>query len=323
MGLSFVAIDFETANSFRGSPCAIGLVKVVDGNIHSEYSTLVKPPHGFDNFDGFNVSIHGITAQLVKDKPRFGDLWPEIQKFIGSLPLVAHNAGFDMGVLREALRVSDISWPSIYYACTMVMSRKMYSITSHSLPFVVEASGLSWDEELHHEAQYDALMAAGIAIAMARLNQCDSLDELLNGLKISIGRLEPDGWEGCRSKHASARSPFNREINVKDIVVNSDADQSHHLYGKRVVFTGELSSMTRAEAWKMVGSLGGFPQRGITRETNFLVMGDQDLGVLRLGETRSAKFREAKKRKVEGQNIEVMSEADFLTYLEPESGSFR
>jgi DNA polymerase-3 subunit epsilon len=165
-------------------------------------------------------------------------------------------------------------------------------------------------------------MAARIAIVMAKQNKCDSLDELLKKLEISIGRLEPDGWEGCRSKYASSSSRFNHEINVKEIVVNIEADQSHHVYGKRIVFTGELSSMTRVEAWKMIGALGGVPQRGITRETNLLVMGDQDLGVLRVGETRSAKFREAEKRKGDGQNIEVMSEVDFLAYLEPESGSF-
>jgi DNA polymerase III epsilon subunit-like protein len=55
MTLDFTAIDFETANSYRGSPCSVGLVKVRDGQIVDESFTLIHPPVRFDHFDGFNT----------------------------------------------------------------------------------------------------------------------------------------------------------------------------------------------------------------------------------------------------------------------------
>ncbi|HEY8295919.1 MAG TPA: exonuclease, partial [Micrococcaceae bacterium] len=46
MGLEFTAIDFETANGFRGSPCAVGLSKVREGRIVDEAFWLMRPPAG-------------------------------------------------------------------------------------------------------------------------------------------------------------------------------------------------------------------------------------------------------------------------------------
>jgi DNA polymerase-3 subunit epsilon len=63
VALNFTAIDFETANSYRGSPCSVGMVKVRDGQIVDESSTLIHPPAGFDHFDGFNTWLHGINAK--------------------------------------------------------------------------------------------------------------------------------------------------------------------------------------------------------------------------------------------------------------------
>ena len=51
MAVDFVAIDFETANGFRGSACAVGLVRVRDGAVVDTYASLLQPPAGFDHFD--------------------------------------------------------------------------------------------------------------------------------------------------------------------------------------------------------------------------------------------------------------------------------
>lgn len=318
MGLSFVSIDFETANSFRGSPCAIGMVKVINGQIIEDYSALVRPPEGYDDFDPWNVTIHGITPHLVRNSKRFGDQWPDIMKFIGELPIVAHNAGFDLGVIREALRVSDIVWPQLDYVCTMVMSRRVYEIPSHTLAFVAEAAEVPWDEELHHDAKYDSLIAAQITISMARRNACDSLEELLSKLNVAIGKLTPERWVGCQSKSQNKYTNYSRS--VKEVEINTEADTSHPIYGKKVVFTGTLHSMARIDAWKAVASLGGIPQDSVTRETNILVIGEQELSRLRPGEANSSKFMKAAKLKSQGQNIEVIVEQDFLSQMEAQSG---
>ncbi len=81
MSLSFCAIDFETANRYRGSPCAVGLVKVVDGEVVDTRRYLMRPPEGYDEFDPFNIRIHGITPAMVRGEPRFAARLPEILAF--------------------------------------------------------------------------------------------------------------------------------------------------------------------------------------------------------------------------------------------------
>jgi len=86
MPLSYCAIDFETANWFRGSPCAVGLVRVVDGAVVDARRYLMRPPEGCDDFDDFNVMLHGITPEMVRDEPRFAERLPEIVAFAARRP---------------------------------------------------------------------------------------------------------------------------------------------------------------------------------------------------------------------------------------------
>ena len=59
---TFTAIDFETANGFRGSPCSVGVVRVRAGAMVERASWMMRPPLGFDRFDPRNVRIHGIIV---------------------------------------------------------------------------------------------------------------------------------------------------------------------------------------------------------------------------------------------------------------------
>jgi len=312
MGISFVAIDFETANASRGSPCAVGLTKVLEGSIVDQFYSLTRPPKEYDYFDPWNISIHGITPSLVKNAKRFGDLWPKLSTFTGDLPLVAHNAGFDMGVIREALTASDITWPSLNYLCTMVLARRIYAIPSFRLPYVAEAAGISWDDEKHHDAKYDSEIAAKVLISMMTKSDFDSIPDLLHHFQIVLGVLSPVSWSGSHHKGSS--------IPAKEIKINESANPSHPLYGAHVCFTGLLHSMPRYEAWTRLGELGGISSDNVTNATNFLVVGEQDSRKLRPGEIQSSKFQKAAKRKSHGQQIEVITESDFVSLLEPISG---
>ena len=78
-GISFTAIDFETANSHRGSACAVGLVKVRDGHIVDTASWLIKPPPGIEHPS--SVANRSQTCVLIllallfdhEHEPRTGD----------------------------------------------------------------------------------------------------------------------------------------------------------------------------------------------------------------------------------------------------------
>ncbi len=322
MTITFVALDFETANANRASACSLGIVKVIDGVLVDKLSMNFRPPSGFDAFTEINISIHGITPEMVRGEKRFGQIWPKFADFIEGFPVIAHNASFDLSVLRNSLTASDLKWPSIEYACTMVMSRKVFNLTSYSLPYVAQAAGVDWLENKHHEADFDAEICAKIAIEIAKDVGVNNIDNLLEKLVLSKGVLSADGWTTCRNIAVipTSRDRKSEYKSAKDIEVNWDSDQAHPLYGQVVVFTGQLDSMSRKEAWLAIAQIGAIPSDYVTKSTNIIVVGMQDILKLRPGETKSVKFRDAEKLKSKGQEIEVIGERDFLSWLEPVYG---
>ena len=98
--MTFTAIDFETAHA--SFPCEIGLTVVENGQITESRSWLIKPAC-FPYMNPWNERVHGISSAELVDAPDFGTLWSEIHQYFDDRMLVAHNAAFDMSVLRAAL----------------------------------------------------------------------------------------------------------------------------------------------------------------------------------------------------------------------------
>ncbi|EMY34681.1 DNA polymerase III subunit alpha [Arthrobacter crystallopoietes BAB-32] len=329
MGIEFTAIDFETANGFRGSPCSVGLSKVRDGKVVEEASWLMRPPEGFDHFDPRNVQIHGITAGMVADQPRFCDVFPEIAGFIGADLLVAHNAAFDLGVIRSALEVSELAGPAYDYACTVILSRRSYSLVSYSLPFVAEAAGVPLQN--HHDAVEDARACAGIMIDIARRREASSVAELMLGLQLNPSRLQEyvPGRDGLSKPTVAARERLQLSAaggaapqtawtywpqEGSNPPANPQADAAHPLYGQTVVFTGNLG-IERQQAKIRAAALGAQPASSVTRKTTVLVVGDGFVAAdLKRGRL-TAKAQKVLQLHGRGQQIEVLSEGEFLQML--------
>lgn len=163
-GLNYTAIDFETANSTQGSVCAVGMIKVRDGEVWDTKSSLVKPPDG-GYFNPFNIKIHGIRPTDVVRSPTWLELWPTVQEFVGDDALVAHNAAFDRSVWRGACELSAIEHPVPPFYCTMRLARRVLALPSARLPLVASALGIP--PFSHHDATADALACAQIGIELA------------------------------------------------------------------------------------------------------------------------------------------------------------
>ncbi|WP_084064846.1 3'-5' exonuclease [Paenibacillus stellifer] len=119
--MNFTAIDFETANAGRASACALGLVQVNEGQIIAEHNWLIDPQ---SPFDGRNIAIHGITPSMVRGQPTFVELWPTLEPLLQGQIVVAHNASFDMSVIRYCLDEAGTSYPSFQYLCTYEYRRE-------------------------------------------------------------------------------------------------------------------------------------------------------------------------------------------------------
>ena len=187
MPLDFTAIDFETANSSSASACSVGLVKVRDGLVVDTASWLIKPPPGHDAFMEWNVRIHGITAIDVMDARGWVDQLADLMDFAGDDAFVAHNAGFDMAVIKAACAATGIPCPRYDYLCSLQVARKTYSLDSYRLPAAAMAAGFEGFH--HHEALADAEACAAIMVHAARRHGADSIDELAANVPVRIGRI--------------------------------------------------------------------------------------------------------------------------------------
>jgi DNA polymerase-3 subunit epsilon len=311
MGKSFVAFDFETANSNRGSVCQVGFQRVVDGIPDAHAGTLLKPPPGLDYFDDYNTMIHGITADDVKESPTFGEIMGFLNEFVGDLPLVAHNAAFDAGALRDSLTALGKPWPSLTYFCTLVLSRRVLDLTSYTLPNVADHYSISIEK--HHDAREDATAAAKIALALMDSTGAEDLFQLADSVGVRPGLIDGDLWQGCRSDGSTSanRQPSALKLLATQGNLNPESD----LAGQVIVFTGTLGSMSRPEAQAALTAVGAIPADSVTKKTNMLVFGVQDRSRLRPGSEHAKKFEAASALREKGHPIEIVDEVTFLKML--------
>lgn len=199
--LKFVALDFETANAHRSSICAVGIATVTDGKIVERRSWLVRPRNML--FDRINIAIHGITPEAVKDKPLFGDLWPTIRGYFADNCVIAHNASFDMSVLRSSLDEYRIPHPHLQYHCSVLLAKRTW-IGLHSYRLNVLASHLSICHT-HHDAEDDAATAAEIVLRASVFHSATSVDDLCTRTGTTPGRIYTDGYVPPRARRVRTR----------------------------------------------------------------------------------------------------------------------
>ena len=187
MPLDFTAIDFETANSSNASACAVGLVRVRDGEIVDRTGWLIRPPAGHDVFFELNVRIHGIRPEDVVDAAPWSRQLADIVAFTGDDILVAHNAGFDMAVLKRACDATGDECPPYRYACSLQVARRVYRLESYRLPFVAAEAGFA--DFPHHNATADAMACAHVMIDAARRVGAGDIDALTEAVGVRVSQI--------------------------------------------------------------------------------------------------------------------------------------
>jgi len=157
--MRYIVFDVETPNRANDRMSAIGITVVQDGRVEDEFFSFVDPE---TQFDWFNTKLTGISARTVRDAPNFAALWEQVRPVMESGILVAHNALFDMGVLKKCLRDYGIGWKSTAkYLCTVQAGRKLVPGISHSLNVMCEYYGIDLD---HHKADSDSRACAEILL---------------------------------------------------------------------------------------------------------------------------------------------------------------
>lgn len=155
----FIVFDVETPNRFNNRMSAIGITVIEGGEITDSLYSLVNPE---THFDRFNIYLTGINEDAVRNAPTFPALWQKIEPIFRSGILVAHNAVFDMGVLKRCLCDYNIQWKdSAEYLCTVQMGRRLLPKISHKLNVLCDYYGICLD---HHKADSDSNACAEILL---------------------------------------------------------------------------------------------------------------------------------------------------------------
>jgi len=154
-----VVFDVETPNLSNDRICSIGITIIEYGIVRDSKNYLVNPQCDFDNR---NISIHGIRPDDIKDSPTFPAIWALIAEDFLNNMVVAHNATFDLGVLRKTLIYYGIKNSVLLYVDTLKIARAILKESAnHKLPT------LCWyyDIELkHHDSGSDSCACAELLL---------------------------------------------------------------------------------------------------------------------------------------------------------------
>ncbi len=160
-----IVLDFETTGlspQYGDRPIEIGAVLIENHKITHQFQSLMNP--GF-RVNSFIESYTGISNSMVKTAPPCEEVMEQFVKFIGSYPLVAHNAGFDKRFLDSELKFIRKSRQN-HMACSMLTARRVYpDAPNHQLGTLVHHCGIYTDGTFHR-ALADAEMTGRLWIAM-------------------------------------------------------------------------------------------------------------------------------------------------------------
>lgn len=158
---TFVVFDFETTgfNATAGdSIIEIGAVKIKNGEIIDTYQTLVNPGR---SISAKITEITNITNEMLVGQIGEEEAIIDFKKWMGNLPLVAHNAKFDVSFLESAYYKYNLGKLENTVLDTLELSRTLdMNQARHSLSAIVKRYEVEFDEGGHHRADYDAKATA-------------------------------------------------------------------------------------------------------------------------------------------------------------------
>lgn len=176
--MTIVCLDFETANHSPVSACAAGLAVFVDGQLTESPYWLVKPPKGHGFFiPEWTRDCHGLSWSDVRDQSEFHVIAPQLLAYLARADLVvAHNAAFDLRVLRAVLEHFHLPCPEFRSLCTLHLARQVWPhLPNHQLSTLCTHIGHDFH---HHHAQSDAEAAGRVLLAMMKEREVASNPQL-------------------------------------------------------------------------------------------------------------------------------------------------
>ncbi len=178
MSLSCVALDLETTGleAERDAIIEIGCVKLIDGRIVAEWTSLVNPGRPIP----LKITqLTGISDADVADAPSLRHVGHELTRFIGTLPVVGHNVGFDLGFMQVRGLYHDNPAVDTFELASLLLPRQdRYTLGSLAATFAIQLPDA-------HRALADARASMSLLLALVDYGSRLPLDLLAEIVKLS------------------------------------------------------------------------------------------------------------------------------------------
>lgn len=243
--------------------------------------------------------LTGITDEMLLSAPYGEEVFPQLSDFIGEKAIVGHNVNFDINFIYDAFNEMGLTL-SNNYIDTLRIARNLFP-------------------EMEHHRLSDLLSKLEVEIASAHRASDDAAAtsecfEKMRGL-ITEGK----GIDEFKRRFLPAQSCTHKRkfeyVSPRTIIPDtSQLDESHPLYSKRIVFTGQLS-MPRCDAAQLAANCGARVVTSVSKKTDYLVVGEQDVAIVG-DDGLSSKEEKAYALNASGAaHIRILSEAEFLSLV--------
>lgn len=301
---TFLLFHAENVNENQNSICHLIFIPVVDGQQQEPRELFFNPEAPFDFVQS------GLTADQVESFAPYSLQWPRVQAIFDNYDMAVCTAeGYSAHALYGTLTRLGINFSPIRYCNAKAICRRSMNEVSYSLDYL---SYVKFNDSIPSSDPVSiARRWCELALMGLSGREEPSLTEFLKANKITVGALSPEGF----TPSLCLKDYSKRRVHKFDpSAVNVDADPEHPLFGMNVVFTGKLESLKRNEARALVVKVGGSAPDNLTTDTDYLVVGVQDLRIV--GEKGlSGKMKSAAKYKEKGFPIEIIDEHDFLDMM--------
>lgn len=289
---SFVVFDIETTglDFIFDEIIEIGAIKIVNGAVVDSFNSLIKPKNKIDEFI---TELTGITNEMLEDAPSIREVLLNFVDFIGNNILVGHNVNFDINFVYDNLIRNELNPISNDFVDTMRISRRLLKeLKHHRLIDLAEYYNI--DIQGNHRSLKDAEITLNV------------FNNLRNDIEDKYGSV---------SEFVKVSKNKPSYFRASDITTEKkEFDEENEFFGKNVAITGTLEKMTRKEAMQIIVDLGGHCEDGVTSKTNYLILGNNDYNPILRGK-KSSKLVKAEKLKLEGKDIEILSENAFYEII--------
>lgn len=306
--LSFVALDFEFGMNLpeRTSIIEVGLQKVEAGELTANRQWLVNPQSKIDAYASDN--IHGIYPSDVVFAPTFAQIWPQMVKFIGDLPVVVHDVANERHAIITNARFYDLPLKPMRFVDTFKLAQNMWpGATRYGLNALAERLQLSTLGE--HSALVDAQLSAHVLLAIADELKLTNLSAILERLGFDdFGIIDENGGKPLKQP-VKQLSP--REVEAW-LVPNSQAPEN--LFKNKIVLvSGQFRKINKEDLQRAIAQRGGLVQKrpkAVANKTDVVIFSNEAKA------KQSKKFVDAVYAKHHGRSdLYLMSESELNQFL--------